>query len=284
MKVSNEISESSGGGTGNAENVGPEVKRLPKDAHVMASILRDMGIVEWEPRVINQLMEFSYNYVTTVIDNAKIFSNHARKEHIDVDDVRVAVQMYTDKNVTSPPPRDMLLEVARTKNSSTLPIPKSTSGLRLPPDRFCLTSCNLKLKSNKKQPPRSGPYYYGSAAASTTSSMMIPKNKVMMGPPPTTSTTGASAAVSNSLGGQQPSPVSIPTFTMTPQGGLSMASNQMRPVAKMQVNPVTAGRIQTASPAANKIQIQPTSTGGGPAMFTMTINPNNSPMVKREPS
>ena len=111
-------------------------------------------------------------------DNAKIFSNHARKKHIDVDDVRVAVQMYTDKNVTSPPPRDMLLEVARTKNSSTLPIPKSTSGLRLPPDRFCLTSCNLKLKSNKKQPPRSGPYYYGSAAASTTSSMMMPKNKV----------------------------------------------------------------------------------------------------------
>jgi len=282
MKVSNEISESSGG-SGNAENVGPEVKRLPKDAHVMASILRDMGIVEWEPRVINQLMEFSYNYVTTVIDNAKIFSSHARKKHIDVDDVRVAVQMYTDKNVTSPPHRDLLLEVARTKNTSTLPIPKSTSGLRLPPDRFCLTSCNLKLKSNKKQPPRSGPYYYGSAAASTTSSMMMPKNKVMMGPPPTTSTTGASAPTSISLGGQLPSPVTMPTFTMTPQGGLSMASNQMRPVAKMQVNPV-AGRLQSASPATNKIQIQPTSAGGGPAMFTMTINPNNSPMVKGEPS
>merc|ERR1712223_2070099 len=265
MKVSNEISESSGG-SGNAENVGPEVKRLPKDAHVMASILRDMGIVEWEPRVINQLMEFSYNYVTTVIDNAKIFSNHARKKHIDVDDVRVAVQMYTDKNVTSPPPRDLLLEVARTKNSSTLPIPKSTSGLRLPPDRFCLTSCNLKLKSNKKQPPRSGPYYYGSAAASTTSSMMMPKNKVMMGPPPTTSTTGASAPTSNSLGGQHPSPVTIPTFTMTPQGGLSMASNQMRPVAKMQVTPA-AVRLQSTSPATNKIQIQPTSAGGGPTMF-----------------
>ena len=73
MKVSNEISDSSGGGTGNAENVGPEVKRLPKDAHVMASILRDMGIVEWEPRVINQLMEFSYNYVTTVIGKYQIW-------------------------------------------------------------------------------------------------------------------------------------------------------------------------------------------------------------------
>ena len=68
--------------------------------------------------------------------------------------------------------------------------------------------------------------------------------------------------------------------------GMSMAltSNQMRPFSKMQVNPFTAGRIQMASPATNKIQIQPTSTSGGPAMFTMTINPNNSPMVKREPS
>ena len=90
------------------------------------------------------------------------------------------MQMYTDKNVTSPPPRDLLLEVARTKNTSTLPIPKPTSGLRLPPDRFCLTSCNFKLKSSKKQPPRSGPYYYGSATASTASQMRNEgmKNKV----------------------------------------------------------------------------------------------------------
>ena len=57
----------------------------------------------------------------------------------------------------------------------------------------------------------------------------------------------------------------------------------MRPVAKMQVNLVTARRIQRASPATNKIQIQPTSIGGGPAIFTMTINPNSSPMVKRKP-
>ena len=91
--------------------------------------------------------------------------------------------MYTDKNVTSPPPRDLLLEVARTKNTSTLPIPKPTSGLRLPPDRFCLTSCNFKLKSSKKQPPRSGPYYYGSATASTASQMRNEgiKNKVNKG-------------------------------------------------------------------------------------------------------
>ena len=97
----------------------------------------------------------------------------------------------------------------------------------------------------------------------------------MMGPPPTTPTTAAS----NFVGGAQP-PTSIPTFTMTPQGGLSMAPNQLRPVVKMQVSP--AGGLQS-SPASNKIQLQPTS---GPPCFTMTINPNmgnSSPMVKREP-
>ena len=81
MKVSNEISESTGGtGSGITENAGPDVKKLPKDAHVMASILRDMGIVEWEPRVINQLMEFSYNYVTTVIGKVPIILSRASEE------------------------------------------------------------------------------------------------------------------------------------------------------------------------------------------------------------
>ena len=64
---------------------------------------------------------------------------------------------------------------------------------------------------------------------------------------------------------------------------MALTSNHIRLFAKMQVNPVIARRIQTASPAINKIQIQPTSIGGGPAIFTMTINPNSSPMVKRKP-
>ena len=72
MKV--EISDLSGGG-GGTENVGSEsAKKMPKDAHVMSAILRDMGIAEWEPRVINQLMEFSYSYVTNIIgENTFLF-------------------------------------------------------------------------------------------------------------------------------------------------------------------------------------------------------------------
>ena len=128
MRVTLEASASDNNTT-NTENGGELSKAMPKDAQVMGSILRDMGICEWEPRVINQLLEFSYNYVTCVLDDAKQFSHHAQKKSIDVEDVRLAVQMFTEKNVTTPPSRDTLLEVARSKNISTLPIPRPNSGI-----------------------------------------------------------------------------------------------------------------------------------------------------------
>lgn len=36
------------------------VKHIPKDAQVIMSILKELGIVDYEPRVINQLLEFTY--------------------------------------------------------------------------------------------------------------------------------------------------------------------------------------------------------------------------------
>lgn len=66
-------------------------KQLPKDAQVIISILRwafflfffyfcykifvylnsDLGVEDFEPRVINQLLEFTYRYVTTILEDAK---------------------------------------------------------------------------------------------------------------------------------------------------------------------------------------------------------------------
>ena len=68
-------------------------KSTPKDAQVIAAILRDMGITEYEPRVINQLLEFCYRYITTVLDDAKVISGHAKKKNVDADDVKLAVQV-----------------------------------------------------------------------------------------------------------------------------------------------------------------------------------------------
>jgi len=144
-------------------------KPLPKDAQVMVAILKDMGITDYEPRVINQMLEFSYRYVTNVLDEAKAVSNHARKKTVDVDDVKLAVQMYADQNLTSPPTRDILLETARTKNAVPLPIPRATSGMRLPPERHCLTACNYRLRNKPKRgPPGFGASYKGGGASGAT--------------------------------------------------------------------------------------------------------------------
>ncbi|XP_036444960.1 transcription initiation factor TFIID subunit 9 isoform X1 [Colossoma macropomum] len=126
-------------------------KTLPKDAQVMIQILKDMGITEYEPRVINQMLEFTYRYVTTIIEDAKIYATHAKKSSVDADDIRLAIQCRMDQSFTSPPPRDFLLEVARQKNQTPLPLIKPYAGPRLPPDRYCLTAPNYRLKSLQKK-------------------------------------------------------------------------------------------------------------------------------------
>nr|ADD38027.1 Transcription initiation factor TFIID subunit 9 [Lepeophtheirus salmonis] len=124
---------------------------LPKDARVMSAILRDMGVSEYEPRVLNQLLEFSYRYIASVLEDSKSLSSHAKKKLIDAEDVRLAVDLLTRQNFTSPPSRDVLLETSRTKNAVSLPVPKSSSGaMKLPPDRHCITACNYRLKSKAK--------------------------------------------------------------------------------------------------------------------------------------
>ncbi|XP_011811476.1 PREDICTED: transcription initiation factor TFIID subunit 9-like [Colobus angolensis palliatus] len=126
-------------------------KSMPKDAQKMAQILKDMGITEYEPRGINQMMEFAFRYVTTILDDANIYSSHAKKATIEADDVRLAIQCRPDQSFTSPPPRDFLLDIERQRNHTPLPLIKPHSGPRLPPDRYCLTAPNYRLKSLQKK-------------------------------------------------------------------------------------------------------------------------------------
>lgn len=50
---------------------------------------------------------FPPGYVTTILEDAKIYSSHAKKSSVDADDVRLAIQCRTDQSFTSPPPRDV---------------------------------------------------------------------------------------------------------------------------------------------------------------------------------
>lgn len=129
-------------------------KSIPKEAQIMAAILKDMGVNEYEPRVLNQMMEFSYRYLTDVLEDAKLCSSHANKKSIDLDDIKMAIQFKLDHSYTNPPPRDLLMDVARHKNSVPLPLIKPFTGPKLPPDRYCFTAPNYRLKSQNKVQPK----------------------------------------------------------------------------------------------------------------------------------
>jgi len=209
-------------------------KAMPQGAKVMMAILKDMNIVEYEPRVVEQLLEFSYRYISSVLEDSKVLSQHARKKAIDIDDVKLAVAMYTEHNLTNPPTRDVLLEVASRKNNTPLPIPKASGGMRLPPDRYCLTACNYKLKPHKKRGGGGGAKGGGA------------KGGV------------ASAAAAGATG-----------FTMkTLPGGKAG-----QPQANIRINPVTSSASAAAGAPRIQIQAQPGAGSGGQPMFSMTVNP-----------
>nr|XP_057942126.1 transcription initiation factor TFIID subunit 9 isoform X2 [Doryrhamphus excisus] len=171
-------------------------KTIPKDAQVMMQILKDMGVSEYEPRVINQMLEFTYRYVTTIIEDAKIYATHAKKSTVDADDIKLAIQCRMDQSFTSPPPRDFLLEVARQKNQTPLPLIKPYTGPRLPPDRYCLTAPNYRLKFLPKK------------VASSASRISAPRLSVgAVASRPTTPTLGNTTV--QSVGSKVGPPVSL---------------------------------------------------------------------------
>ncbi|XP_065578685.1 transcription initiation factor TFIID subunit 9B-like [Artemia franciscana] len=113
-------------------------------------MIKELGVQQYDPRVVNQLLDFVYKYVTSMLDDSKIYSNHANKKNIDIEDVRLAVALRVEKDFTTPPPREVLMDIARTKNALPLPPVKAHCGLRLPADRYCFTECNYKLKPIKR--------------------------------------------------------------------------------------------------------------------------------------
>lgn len=59
--------QSNGATTTTSESTKPVVRSTPKDALVMSAILREMGISDYEPRVVNQMLEFTYRKFYIVI-------------------------------------------------------------------------------------------------------------------------------------------------------------------------------------------------------------------------
>lgn len=130
-------------GPGAAASHSSTTKQLPRDAIVMQSLLKEMGVTHYEPRVINQMLDFVYRktfhfygdewnwmvhslisgYVTNVVEEARVYSTYAKKKSIDIDDIKLAVKMTTNKSFTTIPPREVCISNPRRRNAKFFLIP-----------------------------------------------------------------------------------------------------------------------------------------------------------------
>lgn len=131
------------------QKVQQQSKNIPKDGQVIMAIMKEMGIKEYEPKTIVQLTEFVYRYATSILEESRMYAI-SKKKPISLEDVRLALDLTSESSFTTPPPREVVLECAQVKNYAQLPLIKPHCGLRLPPDRYCLSSCNYVMKSAHK--------------------------------------------------------------------------------------------------------------------------------------
>ncbi|CAN6284404.1 unnamed protein product [Urochloa humidicola] len=136
---------------------GASVADEPRDARVVRELLRSMGLSEgeYEPRVVHQFLDLAYRYVGDVLGDAQVYADHAGKAQIDADDVRLAIQAKVNFSFSQPPPREVLLELARNRNR--FPLPKSIAppgSIPLPPEQDTLLALNYQLLPPLKPPPQ----------------------------------------------------------------------------------------------------------------------------------
>jgi transcription initiation factor TFIID subunit 9B len=111
----------------------------------MDSILKSMGVDQYEPKVINQLLEFMHKYVRDILQDAIEYKEHAHKNEVDVSDVRLATSGKLSFCFTHPPPREVLLGLATARNEVPLPVIGERFGILLPPEKYCLTAQNFTI-------------------------------------------------------------------------------------------------------------------------------------------
>ncbi|PAA79778.1 hypothetical protein BOX15_Mlig025131g1 [Macrostomum lignano] len=121
------------------------------DVQTVKRLLNECGVFDYEPAVVQQLVEFMYRYCTDLLDDARAYAQHAGKKSVDLEDLKLASACHADLDLVSPPPRELLTEVAQAKNAQLLPPIKTYCGVRLPPEKFCLTQPNYKAKLRKAE-------------------------------------------------------------------------------------------------------------------------------------
>ncbi|EPY52491.1 SAGA complex/transcription initiation factor Taf9 [Schizosaccharomyces cryophilus OY26] len=116
----------------------------PKDVRLIHLIMSSLGVPAYSQTVPLQLLTFAHRYTQQLVQDSQVYAEHARGTGvpISVEDVRLAVASQVNHSFTGPPPKEFLLELSTERNRKPLPQIQPAYGLRLPPEKYCLTQPN----------------------------------------------------------------------------------------------------------------------------------------------
>ncbi|KAJ3161762.1 Transcription initiation factor TFIID subunit 9B [Geranomyces michiganensis] len=200
--------------------------QLPRDAKLVSLLLQSMGVQDYEPRVVPQLLEFMHRYVLDVLGDAQTYAEHANHHAISLDDVRIAIEGRAAHSFTNPPRREFLEAVAVKKNSVPLPLIPEKFGVRLPPERHTLTSTNFQIAVKRSHPaPQTGrPHSHQPANSAAPSYPASPSLSARHPPMSTFRSAGGAGRGSGTV--PEPSMYSQPPPMLPPMPSASATKNR----------------------------------------------------------
>ena len=142
-----------------------DVPGVPRDAHLVSAVLRSMGVHNFEPRVLHQLLECMQRYTAEVVLEGGEYAVHAGRSQLESEDVHLAIRL---RAAASQAGASSLIEwLAKERNRVPLPEAPRSAG-QLPPQRLCLLNQNYQLE------PRAAPSIDATEPAAATSSTPFP--------------------------------------------------------------------------------------------------------------
>ncbi|QLL32615.1 hypothetical protein HG536_0D01370 [Torulaspora globosa] len=124
---------------------------VPRDVRLLHLLLASQSIHQYEDQVPLQLMDFAFRYTRGVLKDAMVYNDYAEQpdEGLTVEDIRLAIAARTQYQFKPTAPKELLLQLASERNKKALPQVMGMWGVRLPPEKYCLTAKEWDLDDDE---------------------------------------------------------------------------------------------------------------------------------------
>ncbi|KAF2197815.1 TFIID-31kDa-domain-containing protein [Delitschia confertaspora ATCC 74209] len=167
QSLSNGVNLAAHAGAASTSLTDAGTSKRPRDARLIHLLLANMGVNAYTERVPLQLMDFAYRYTSGVLSDALAYepptagnnlggkkkaagtgagAGNEQEDGVSLNALRTAVAARASYQFSAALPKEFMIEVANERNRNALPRVDREFGIRLPPERYCLTGLGWDVK------------------------------------------------------------------------------------------------------------------------------------------